>query len=302
MQADAHKLMREGDCRRLQTIARQCVQGQAAGAELELIAWHHRSDCPPAARQLLAALLAARGEPGMAQRVLERIDHLTDEAALLMLSLCILRRWDDSAGKLASRLTEQAQGAAIAPILAAMGFAQPRLAVEAHSQATDLARSLAAQPAMIRTLVFVQKQAPEAKDIMLLRRALSLIAEQEIRDSTLVFEARAELALLAGDHAEAGRLARQGLAMDPYHAPLALILANADDHPAAHAEEAQPTVREILQRVTDRWPGYADVRAAWIRRLFRDGDAVRAREVSTRWLAEEPQSSVARQVAREVAA
>ena len=168
----------------------------------------------------------------------------------------------------------------------------------AHAVVERLADELAQQPRITPSLVAAQKLKPDDRTIQLLRLAIETISRTTTdRELTLMFcQAMAELALLERDVADARRWAHRGLELNPYHAPLALVLAGIDDD-----AQARPTV-EVLAEVSQAHPTYPDVRAAWIRRQHSDGQRKQARMNLRDWLKHEPRNPIARKLKKELAA
>jgi hypothetical protein len=103
--------------------------------------------------------------------------------------------------------------------------------------------------------------------------------------------------MLSSDEDDARRWAHRGLKLNPYHAPLALVLSQIEDDAALG-----PPAVQVLAGVAAANPGWPDVRAALIRRELADGLAQRARHRLEQWLRDEPASTMARQLQKEIAA
>ncbi|MCC6683247.1 MAG: hypothetical protein IT445_20310 [Phycisphaeraceae bacterium] len=255
----------ESIARRLGRIAGLCVTGQSAAAELELCDWLRQPQAPAAARVMFAALLARRGDLPEARRVLGEQPH--DPMQLLSL-FCLLSRDDqqqDVAHAAAYRLSRQfAHLPLIEQWMSLAGQADVSMAEPDERHIEQLAGELHQQPTLIPTLVVAQQYEPQPQRITLLRQAIARIAPRFAHDRSLVMicQALAELALLAGDQSDAQRWAHRGLKIDPYAAPLALVLAQLDDD-----QTIGPPAVAVLDRVARQFPAYADVRAALRRRL-----------------------------------
>lgn len=290
----------------LAELAHMAVSGQLAAAELELHQWQRRADCPPAARVMLAGLLARRGELAHARTVLA---HVPSEATASLhpaeakLTITLLTRLGehDRARQVTHRLHAawgdrpairrwlgdlEAPGAEALP-------AEPEARVE------HLAGELAADPDVIPSLVQAQTYSPDQGEIDLLRHALNRLAPALDDDRHLVplCRGQARLSLLAGDPDEARRWAHRGLKRAPADEKLALMLAEVDDEPTVG-----PPARDVLGRVVEARPQYPDVRRAWIRRHARDGQSDSARQLLADWLSQEPDSPIALALDKELAA
>ncbi len=255
----------ESTARRLGRIAGLCVTGQSAAAELELCDWLRQPQAPPAVRVMFAALLARRGDLAEARRVLG--DQVRDPMALLSL-FCLLSRdheQQDAADVVAHHLGRQfAHLPLIEQWLTLTGQARTAVAEPDERSIEQLAGELQQRPAVIPTLVVAQQYEPQPQRIALLRQAVARIAPRFAHERRLVMicQALAELALLADDQNDARRWAHRGLKIDPYAAPLALVLAQlADD------ETVGPPAVAVLDRVARQYPAYPDVKAALRRRL-----------------------------------
>jgi hypothetical protein len=165
--------------------------------------------------------------------------------------------------------------------------------------AVRLAGKLVGRPQVIPALVAAQHLKPQPQSIALLRQALTLM----LRDAAppqlelTIAQALAELALLAGDHADARRWAVQGLKIEPYRVSLVLLLARIADE----AWGVMPS-DEALTVVAAQHPDYPDVQATLIRRFRAKGQTDDARNHLDWWLAHSPDNPHARRVAQELAA
>jgi hypothetical protein len=163
-----------------------------------------------------------------------------------------------------------------------------------------LAGELVAQPQVIPSLVAAQRIAPVAADLAMLRSALGLAARELSADppqAIAVCQAMAELALLADDKDDARRWAHRGLKINPFSAPLALVLSRVADDPALG-----PPATSVLREAVSAHPQYADLRAALIQREKTDGRAEAARLHLADWLRQDPEHPVARKLQSELAA
>jgi hypothetical protein len=289
---------------RLARLARECLTGNLAGAELGLNAWSRDADCPDTARVLLAALFTRRGKPEDARAVLHRRDATAPGAdpALLQMLIANLVAADltDAARRLVGRLYHaHGDDAAIALWLQIMEVpgaadmpALPDVRIE------RLAAELAARPGVIPSLVAAQHVAPIAADVAMLRSALGLAAKEldaDARWMSAVCQAMAELALLADDRDDARRWAHRGLKRNPYSAALALVLGRVEDDPAVG-----PPAARVLRDAVAAHPQYPDLRAALIRREQVEGRRETARLHLADWLRREPDHPLAREMARKL--
>lgn len=292
---------------RLERLAQWCRDGRLAGAELELHQWQRQADCPAAARVMLAALLARRGRLDDALAVLEPVKRLPPEEAdpcelQMLVSLLIACDYPDAASRLGRRLFDaHGNRPEVVRWLHAMSVPGAQdLPATAEATIEHLAAELVAQPELAASLVAAFKHEPQPQAVELLRSALArTIAgfEGDARRQVMLCQALAELALVAGDQDDARRWAHRGLKLDPYAAPLALVLAQVSDD-----EAVGPSARQVLRGACERFPHYPDLRAALIRRAQADGASTEARRQLEQWLKEEPASPVAQQLARELAA
>lgn len=280
--------------RRLGQITGLAITGQAAAAELELTDWVRQRDCPSSARVMLAALLARRRAFDEARHVLRDSTH--DPLELLTLLSLVTRdsQQTNDAKKLAQRLgAEFAHVPFVRQWLSLIGenVAEPGKTPDIRVE--QLAAELLAAPQVIRSLVAAQQYEPTPARIDLLRRAIARIAPEFAGSRRLVpiCQALAELAELADDIDEARRWAHRGLKIDPFCAPLAMVLSRIEDDPAVG-----PPAAVVLDKVAERYPAYPDVRSALIRREHDDGLAEAARRRLADWLANEPQSAHARRL------
>lgn len=292
---------------RLRRLADACLDGGLAAAELDLYAWRREPDCPDAARVLLASLLARRGEREAARLVLDEglpAEIETAQPALLQLLVALLAAegLDDAAERFAQLLRRCDRGDADTRRWLGMMALDGRGAEEAAPSMGDhqtLAIQLTEQPHLIASLVYAQKHEPHQSSIALLRDALGC-AEPRLTFTdhhVPVCLALAELAVLADDAADARRWAQRGLVLDPYSAPLAMVLNQVSDEP-----ELAPTAAKTLGDVATRFPNYPDVRAALIRREFASGKRTSAQQRLATWLNEEPASALAQSLQQELAA
>ncbi|WP_428388380.1 tetratricopeptide repeat protein [Mucisphaera sp.] len=161
----------------------------------------------------------------------------------------------------------------------------------------SVAEELTARPGVILTLVKALDAGMDKRLLALVRRAGSSAYDQtEDRENRLqLCQGLARLALLAGDRASARAWAERGLKLDRASIPLALVLSELEDSAASE----EPT-RIVLTRAVRAQPGYRDVRAALIRRRADDGRRGSARRMLQRWLEREPDSVLARRLAKDL--
>jgi len=289
---------------RLHRLVGWCMDGSVVAAELELTDWSREPDCPSEARLLLAACLATNGEPESALHHLRRVEPdeaLYPEALKLLIALMIQREHPEAARTTAQRLFN-ADGHAAHTRVWLHSITPPgtrELPRVPESAVNQLASDLIDQPQVIPSLVAALKLEPDESHLAVMRPAL----ERMMRDLTAPREALmlclglAELALLAHDADDATRWAYRGLRIDPYHAPLALVVAQLED---LHGAEGSAT--RVLEQAVQQHPTYPDLRAAMIRRTRRDGQEEQARYQLKLWLQSEPENHVAIKLQRELAA
>lgn len=283
---------------RLGQIAGLAVTGQAAAAELELADWQREPDCPPAARVMLAALLTRRRAFEEARRVLHEAPHDPLEMLTLLALFTRDAQQPAEAQQLVRRLhDEYSHLPFVRHWLSLVGERTAELPDVPEGRVEQLAGELLAMPQVIRSLVAAQQYAPDAKRVELLRRAVTRIAPEFAgsRRLVLICQALAELAELAHDADEARRWAHRGLKIDPYCAPLALVLSRISDDPAVG-----PPAAAVLDQVAKQHPTYHDVRAALIRREDGDGLADAARRRLTEWLTQDPANRQAQKLHEEL--
>ncbi|MEM8738345.1 MAG: hypothetical protein AAGG38_07700 [Planctomycetota bacterium] len=263
----------------LDRLSHMAVQGRLAEAELELHAWCRR-EAPPAARVMLAALLARRDDLVAAREILgeparANPDQLDPAEARLAVAILIKAGLDDHARRLAAWLYHtHGDDPTVAQWLAVMDVpGLTELPAVPDATVERLADELAAQPETVPSLVYALKHAPRTRPISLLRAATARItAHFEDQPQMLpLTQALAELAMLIGDEDDARRWAHRGLRLNPYNAVLAMLLGQLDDD-----EAAGPTAAQALKLVAQKFPHYPDVQAAYRRRLELDRQSGRA--------------------------
>ncbi|MEM9251799.1 MAG: hypothetical protein AAGB29_05565 [Planctomycetota bacterium] len=292
--------------RRLDHLADLCARGLIASAELELHTWRREPDCPAGATTLLAALLAQRGRPDDACRLLNGVhddddDALDADQAALLVAILAERGQADGAARLATRLAAaHGHDDGVRRYLATLGFAE---AAEEPSdlQVGELAEAIAQRPAVLDALVAatIEDGVPKPAERAMLdtagRSAFDCLDDAEARSE--ICRALGRLALACGRADDARRWAHLGLREQPHDAGLALLLADLDDDP-----HLGPPARLVLARALRRHPNYPDLRAAYIRRCQRDGRADSARRRLSAWLRRDPRSPIAIELQQEVAA
>lgn len=286
---------------RLQRLGQWCLEGRLAAAEVELHEWQRHADCPTAARTLLSALLARRGMTDDARQILHAAGELDAPAAVLQAALLIVADLPDAARRCVSHLDAHHGDDGwvrqwIGYVEAPCGNELPQVSPAVIEQ---LAADLLAQPLALLSLVAALKVAPDAEQVLLLRRAGARAYHDlhEGRRGLVLCQAMADLALLAQDADDARRWAHRGLKLEPYSAPLALVLAAVEDDPA----QGPPAVN-VLAEVAHKHPDYPDVLAALIRREGAQGRREAARRRLTAWLSREPRNLTARRLHQELAA
>jgi hypothetical protein len=302
----AHRLASSPGGYSLTALAAMATGGELAAAELELHQWQRQADCPPAARVMLAGLLARRDQLDHAAAILRHvadqpIDELHVQEARLLLTILVRTDQHTQARRLTRRLYDAfGDRPELRDWLARMEApgvdALPDIA---ESRVEHLAAELAAQPEVIPSLVAAQQHSPDAQHIALLRQALARLAPSLDEDAHMLplCRAQARLSLLAEDPEEARRWAHRGLKRAPDDEKLALALAEVDDDPIVG-----PPARDVLGRVVHAHPAYPDVRRAWIRRHAKDGQRQSARDLLAQWLQREPDSPIAMALDKELAA
>ncbi len=289
------------DHERLAVLAEAARTGQAAAVELELNDWRRRPDCPTAARVMLAGLLAQRGELETALTILAEADERDLDVLQARIAVLMeLERWDEARACVDQLHHEHGFDPRVELWLRAMeapGVGSLPIVTDAEVEA--LAGELIGAIHVMPTLVAAQKVRADLHSVRLLREAIGYMARDvhEPRQMLLLCEAMAELSLLLGDEDEARRWTHRGLRIEPYYAPLAIVLAKIEDDPTVG-----PAALEVLDRTAQRHPGYRDVLAALIRRQFARGDRNAARERLRRWQEQEPHHPVVQSLANELAA
>ncbi len=293
----------DAERQRLERLTRWCADGRLAAAELELHEWSRQRDCPNAARVMLASLLCRRGKSEDARAILRNVDTAAADPQVTMLRIATLIGDEliDAARREARSLHDtHGDRPHIDRWLRAMSApGSEQMPAVAQAAVDQLAAELTEQPELIPSLVYAMKLRPTTREATLLRQAIARAARafDGQRRMATICTAMAELALLLGDDDDARRWAHRGLKIDPYHAPLAMVLAKVPDDPYV----GEPA-REVLARISIKRPTWPDVKAALIRREAADGDAGRARMRIEHWLSSEPDSPIALDLAQELAA
>ena len=293
------------DAARLARLARWCTTGRLADAELELHAWQRCDDCPPAARALLASLLARRGQIEHALAVVRKrqTGGESSDAGLSKLHVSLLAetgRFDEARREADALRRAHGHDTRVVQWLVHAGFAEPAAVDDDASGATrNLTDALADRPQVVLSLVAAQRIAPDQHDIALLRSAAAPLFDRldDEHDRLTICQAMADLAVLAGDPAAARLWAHRGLRIEPYVACLALVLAQTEDDAALG-----PPAAEVLRRNAEAHPSYPDVQAALVRRLIADGRTDDARRALLRWNDHAPGHTLLERVRKEIAA
>lgn len=295
----------EAPSERLRRLAEWCVTAQLTAAELELSDWQRQSDCPIAARVLLTALLARRGEAEHARTVLQpaTLGETPDPlAAQTLIGLLVTADLTDTASRLVQRLHHsRGDEPSVQHWLAALrppGFAEPPPLPD--TQVARLADELDARLDLLPTLVAAQRIASSHTEIALLRAAVARLARRAADDEQrllAVCQAMAELSLLANDADEARRWTHRGLKVNPFAASLAMVLAQLDDD-----TEVGPPAIKVLAVAAEAHPQFPDLQAALIRREHAQGETASARMHLADWLRREPEHPLARKLEQELAA
>jgi hypothetical protein len=289
----------------LKRVRQMCLDGQVAGAELELHSVYRQAGCSPTVRIVLAALLARRGREDEAKHVLNDIQPHTAEQTdpqqtRLAISILIgLGRIDETSEL--GRAYYRAYGHEAAKWLRDMSVPDAhRLHCSQEQPVDELAHGLAQNPRAIQALVSAQHYRKDLPTISLLRKAIRRIVplfENDARQMTAVCRAMAELALLAGDQAQARRWAHRGLEENPYCASLAMLINSLRDE----GDTALPA-RTVLACVAEHYPQYPDIQAALILRENAEGQTGAAQERLALWLEREPYSPKALELQQDLAA
>jgi len=303
------RLTAESAAERLARLGRWCLDGRMAAAEMELFEWRRDPQCPASARLLLAAIEARRGGDDEAIDTLwaainsmQADDFSNAGVRQLLIALLMSRDADDAARGQAQELQQSgAHDPAAAQWLAAVSpLNQEQLAAPVAVHAELLARELCDAIGVTASMVVALRIAPEPADVSLLRAALALLPERigaNHDHQLIVAQAASELALMAGDHEDARRWAHRGLALHPYYAPLALVLARVADDPSAG-----PGALRVLRGAVEAHPRYADLRAALIRRARAEGKREMAASQLRLWMIDEPNHPLAQRLQSEIAA
>ena len=295
----------ESAVQRLARLCRECTTGRVAGAELELHEWRRHERAPTAARVLLAALLARRGQLDDALATLPRPRNLatTDDALAAQTLVAVLVAADlkETAARVLRQLHDDlGHKASVVDWLRLMQMpGTSQLPTLSCATVDHLAAELLCQPEVIPSLVHAQRVSPNASATAMLRQAVSRVALHVIDEGgkLMICKAMAQLSHLAGDHQDACRWARHGLQVNPYSASLALELSRVKDGSDWDADTA-----EALQRASKAHPGYPDLRRALIVCEHDQGNTHAARLQLRQWLDREPNHPIATKLAEELAA
>lgn len=292
---------------KLARLTQACRTGDMAGAQMELHDWAAESDCPTAARVLLAALHAREGDHAAACRVLDPAIQTplekSDPAAIrLTLAVLIDAGLQEDARDIAiqAQKTMRHNHPLIAwmVVMAVPGF-------QDHNFDTlscdPMASAIADAPETVPSIVRACQVKPTPNVISVLRRAIGQIVDlprlQDIQSELCT--AMAELALLADDKINARLWAKRGLSLSPFSAQLAIALDEATEaQRTRHGDEAI----DVLARVHTEHPEYPDLAAALIRRENSQGLTDSAQHRLALWLEEKPNQPIARRLQKEMAA
>ncbi len=290
----------------MKRVQAMCLQGQLAGAELDLHNAHRQAGCPALVRVVLAALLARRGKHEDAHAVLcgpqPDAARSSDDLHQFKLAISILLSLDrpEDAAEI-GKAFHRAYGHEATRWMRQMSVpGANRLSWSPDQQIDELARDLAREPKAIPALVFAQQQRRDLQTIELLRKAIRRIVplfEHDPQQITMVCRAMAELSLMAGDHPQARRWAHRGLEEDPYCAPLALLINRLRDDGSTTLP-----ARSVLSCVAQQFPQYPDIQAALIRRESAEGRDDDAKRRLADWLDREPYSPDALKLQEDLAA
>ncbi|MEM6392298.1 MAG: hypothetical protein AAF797_05955 [Planctomycetota bacterium] len=267
--------------------------GRLAEAEMVLHGMKREAGCPEVVRTTLAAWLARRGAYASAESLLEERGELGVNRKL-MAAMAVLRgggdvevvedavRWLESEGPVEGEALPEAREAAV----------------------ERLGGELLASPGVLPSVVAglgLMDEAERRGHAGLLRASVERVADELMGagHGQVVCRAMARLSELLGDHAAAGVWARRGLAESPTDEKLGLLLSRQPDE--ADVGDGEPA-SVVLARISEAHPDYPDVRAALIRRLMKDGEAVEAMRRLEAWRSEEPGCGIAEALEQEVAA
>lgn len=284
-------------------LCQWCLDGRLAAAELELFDWQRHEDCPIASRVLLASLLSRRGMREDALAVLTRSDRWRTEqdawAAQSLVTLLTLMQFTDSATQMVIQLhSDLGHRPDVTTWLDAMQVpGASRLPPQSLAMVDHLAADLRHRLDLLPSLTAAQRINPDPDAIGLLRQAMVRLLRAVHQDEQLlvIYQASAELALLADDPDDALRWAHRGLKLHPYSASLALVV-------AACGTQVGMDAGKVLRDASAAHPTYPDLKRALILHEFTAGHRNAARMKLSHWLAREPRHPVALQLVKELAA
>lgn len=289
---------------KLSRLARWSVSGRREEAVIELHDWRRSDACPNDAIALLAGLLIQMNQKQEAALLLASSSNLQRNSDPVLLCLNIaMEVAGQRRGK--SRLIEQLyrehghDPAVMRWLTTIMGSTTKALPTVSEATINQLAGELLEQIDAIPSLIAAQRLAPDAQTISMLRGAMhQVLRDVEDQRSTLILcQAMADLAMLASDPDDARRWAHRGLRIDPYAAPLAIILSRMQDDPALG-----PPASSVLKGAVNAHPKYPDLRAALIRREASEGRIEVAKRRLHQWLQREPNQAMALRLQHELAA
>jgi len=290
---------------RLERLCEECITGCVAAAELELHDWQRQEHTPTAARVLLAALLARRGELDDAITVLPRANQLrTDEdqlAAQTLIAVLAAADLKDAAAHILRQLHDDlGHKESVVDWLRLMQMpGTSQLPPLSCATVDHLAAELLYQPELIPSLVHAQRLDPDAEAVAMLYQAVARLALHDFDEAgkLMICQAMAQLSRLVGEKEDARRWARHGLKVNPYSASLAMELSDASDDKAL-----QPDAAEVLKLACRAHPEYPDLHRALILCEHRQGNTQSARVQLARWLERQPDHPIAVKLAEELAA
>lgn|GEM_PF-1085965 len=289
---------------KLLRLANWAAGDRRAQAMLELCDWQTAADCPADATALLLGLLIQQGEHDEARVIIESMSQ-QDAASDTQLVRYRIALATKSRDPQVSRLIESLhrnhghEPSVMRWLQMFQVAANDQPSSISESTINQLAGELLEHLEAIPSLVAAQKLSPDVQTISMLRGAMVQMERDVDEDRTMLTlcQALADLAMLANDGEDARRWAHRGLHIDPYAAPLAIILSKVQDDPAIG-----PPASSILKAAVNAHPKYPDLRAALIRREASEGRVEVAKRRLHQWLQREPNQSMALRLQQELSA
>ncbi len=295
--------LKSGRARLLLELVRMQT-GQRELANMELSDWSRSEGCSSAARVLLARCSVLSGDikgarVALARNLRDGADSLTCRMQYLLdLREELPEAMRRSAGMLLHAFDNyEMTDRFVESMLLADDESRGEIPIEAVEH---LACELLREPDVIPTLVVGQRVAMREDRVELLRRSIRRVVH-DLPDPAMGMEALVVLSKLIGDVDDARRWARRGLHLMPTSASLALLLDELTEMDGEEEEWEEPAV-EVLARVAEVYPQYADVQYAMVQRYLRNGMKREALVWSRDWAAREPHQPLAQRAMRELAA